>query len=307
MAVNAPLAEGGKASTSLVEAADLLDAMPDATAVVDDTGRIVAVNHAWRMFAQDNGGQPSLTGIGVNYLEVCSRAAAAGCADAAEVEVELKAVLLGETVESVLDYPCPSPAVGRWFSLRATPIDGSRHGALISHTNITRRKMAELDLERRASQDPLTGLANRAWFTQRLEELLAPKDGQPDGPAVGVIYLDLDGFKPVNDTFGHAAGDEVLQAVATRLSAMVRPQDTVARLGGDEFAVLVTVTGPDDLDELTRTMQQTLFEPHRVHGQQMSVGASIGAVLAHPGDDPAHVVNLADQAMYAAKRGKHAS
>jgi hypothetical protein len=90
--------------TSAVAFQDLLDAMPDSTAVLDETGTIVAVNHAWQMFTHDNGGEPSTTGPGVNYLSVCSASAAAGSADAAEVEIALRQVIDGETVESVLDY-----------------------------------------------------------------------------------------------------------------------------------------------------------------------------------------------------------
>jgi hypothetical protein len=89
----------------------------------------VAVNRAWRMFAMDNGGSPEATGVGVNYLDVCARAAATGCTDASEVIIGLQAVLAGETVESDREYPCPSPTVGRWFNSRITPIGGSTGGS----------------------------------------------------------------------------------------------------------------------------------------------------------------------------------
>src|SRR5664280_3074640 len=105
-------------------ATDVLDALPDATAILDPTGSIVAVNRAWRMFALDNGGRPEATGVGVNYLDVCVRAAETGCADAEEVFTGLQAVLSGETVESDREYPCPSPTVGRWFNSRITPTRG---------------------------------------------------------------------------------------------------------------------------------------------------------------------------------------
>lgn len=88
------------------EAATLLDAMPDATAVLDPFGTIVAVNQAWRMFSVDNGGTPQRTGVGTNYLDVCARSAAAGGGDAAAVRAGLHAVLAGETVECDLEYPC---------------------------------------------------------------------------------------------------------------------------------------------------------------------------------------------------------
>ena len=107
---------------------EVLDALPDATAILDRKGSIVAVNKAWRMFSLDNGGSPESTGVGVNYLDVCARAADTGCADAGEVLTGLQSVLSGETVESDREYPCPSPSADRWFSSRITPIRGSIGG-----------------------------------------------------------------------------------------------------------------------------------------------------------------------------------
>ncbi len=282
----------------------LLDAMPDATAVLDGSGTIVAVNRAWRMFAVDNGGQPDSTGEGVNYLAVCTRSAAAGCADAAAVAAGIRSVLAGDMVESDLEYPCPSPAVGRWFVLRITAISGSSPGALVSHLNISRRKMAEQDLERRATHDPLTGLANRALFARRLASALTPRAGRAPVPDVGLLYIDLDGFKPVNDTYGHAAGDEVLQAVAGRLGVLTRPQDTVARLGGDEFAILAPRVSPAGLRSLVARVTEVLSLPHTVHGDPVQVGASVGTYLAATGENPDDCLHHADEAMFAVKRGR---
>ena len=289
-------------SEPVVAAGALLDAVPDATAVVDADGRITAVNRAWRMFALDNGGRVEDTCEGVSYLEVCERAAAAGCPDAARVADGLRTVLAGHTVEEELEYACPSPSVGRWFVLRITPVAGPVPGALVTHLNVTRRKTAELELLRRASSDPLTGLANRRLLAERLERALSARAGRPPVPDVGVLCLDLDGFKPVNDTFGHLAGDEVLQVVAARLRDAVRPQDTVARTGGDEFVVVAPRITRAGLDGLVARLTHAVRQEHPVHGQRVTVGVSIGAVLASPGDDPVDVVWRADQEMYADKR-----
>ena len=292
-----------RAASDPVPAAALLDAVPDAAAVVDLDGRIVAANRAWRMFALDNGGRPEDTCEGVSYLDVCERAAASGCAEAAHVAEGLRAVLRGETVESDLEYGCPSPSVGRWFMLRITPITGAAPGALVTHLNITRRKAAEADLTRRASHDPLTGLANRRLLAERLTRALSPRAGRAPVPDVGVLCVDLDGFKPVNDRYGHPAGDEVLQEVAHRLSEAVRPQDTVARTGGDEFVVVAPRITADGLDGLVVRLRTVLDRPHVVHGVPVHVGASVGSTLARPGDDPADVLWRADRAMYAVKHG----
>jgi len=282
----------------------LLDALPDATAVLDRAGVIRAVNHTWRMFAVDNGGSERTTGVGVDYLGVCDRAAADGSVDAGAAAAAVRSVLEGETVEREFEYPCPSPAVGRWFLMRATSVAGDRPGAMVSHVNTTRRRAAEQDLMRRASQDPLTGLDNRAQLRRRLAIALAA--GATDGRGqreVGVLALHLDGFKAVNDTYGHAAGDEVLLEVGRRLRTVVRPDDAVARPGGDEFAVVAAGVSGHELFGLKRRVLSALLRPHRVHGDLVVVGASVGAHLAATDDDVASTLHAADLKMYAAKRG----
>jgi diguanylate cyclase (GGDEF)-like protein len=281
--------------------AAVLDALPDATAVLDRSGTIVAINAAWRMFALDNGGPPETTGVGVSYLGVCDRAAATGCLDAAEVLIGLRSVLAGETVESDHEYACPSPSVGRWFASRITPIGGPIGGALASHVNISRRKKSELELVHQASHDPLTGLGNRVLFAEKLAEALTERPGRRRVPDVGLLYIDLDRFKPINDTYGHDAGDEVLQTVAHRLLAQARAQDTVGRLGGDEFAVCAPRVDAAALSALARRIDRALAEPHRVHGRSVVVKGSIGVYLGAPGDAAAEALESADQAMYAIK------
>ena len=275
----------------------VLDSLPDATAVVDATGRIISVNHAWRMFAVDNGGSPETTGVGVDYLAVCSRAADAGCPDAGSVADGLRAVLGGETVHNELEYPCPSPAAGRWFLLRISRLAGALPGAVVSHVNITRRKAAEEVVAHQAAHDPLTGLANRRLFAARLDAALSRRGGR----RTGVLFLDLDGFKAVNDTYGHDAGDEVLLTAAHRLGSVVEPQDSVARLGGDEFAVLARRPSSEALWQLRELVTEVLAEPHLVHGHLLYVPGSVGMTLAEAGEASAAVMRRADVAMYAVK------
>ena len=119
--------------------AAVLDALPDATAILDAGGDIIAVNKAWRMFGQENQGSSRGTGIGVNYLQVCDRAAATGCADAADVAAGLRAVLAGQQVASELEYPCDGDP-HRWFISRITAIEAPGGGAVASHIDITRHR-----------------------------------------------------------------------------------------------------------------------------------------------------------------------
>jgi diguanylate cyclase (GGDEF)-like protein len=287
-------------------ATEVLDALPDATAILDRKGSIVAVNRAWRMFALDNGGRPEATGVGVNYLSVCARAAETGCADAGEVLTGLQAVLSGATVESDREYACPSPAVGRWFNSRITPIGGSTGGAVVSHVNISRRIRSEQDLAHRASHDSLTGLGNRMQFAEELHRALGMQRSRRRSKAdVGVLYVDLDGFKAINDTFGHDAGDEVLLDSAHRMRSQLRPQDCVARLGGDEFAICAQRIDSEGLAQLVLRLEDVLAKPHQIHGKEVVVGGSIGLHIAAAGDSVSEAIRLADQAMYVVKASHH--
>jgi diguanylate cyclase (GGDEF)-like protein len=279
----------------------VLDALPDATAVLDPAGTITAVNQAWLMFALDNGGQPESTGVGVNYFDLCERSAAAGSQDAQRAADALQEVLAGDTVHGELEYPCPSPAVNRWFLLRITPLGGDVQGAVTSHVNITRRKMAEQTLAHEAAHDPLTGLANPSLFADRLNAALTGRRSQA-GTQVGLMYLDADGFKQVNDTYGHDAGDEALLTIGHRLRSHVRPQDTVARLGGDRFAVSAPRISAAGLDGLSGRVSAALSQPHLIHGHLVPVPVSIGIHLAELGESADTALREADRARYAAKR-----
>ncbi|HEX3005164.1 MAG TPA: EAL domain-containing protein [Angustibacter sp.] len=154
-------------------------------------------------------------------------------------------------------------------------------------------------LARQARQDSLTGLPNRALFTERLEVALASASATRQ---VAVLYLDLDGFKSVNDRFGHAAGDELLRIVAERLAALAGRRGCVARLGGDEFAVLLLdVT---DVEQVEAVCQRVLAAVRReavVAGHGVLVGTSIGVVVSSGGEEAPEVMRNADMAMYSAK------
>ncbi|ADP82117.1 GGDEF domain-containing protein [Pseudofrankia inefficax] len=167
-------------------------------------------------------------------------------------------------------------------------------------------------LQRLAFHDPLTGLANRALFTRRLRGVVDPDsepaaDGAPTERQTGVsvLFLDLDHFKAVNDTFGHAAGDELLRISAARLRAGARASDTVARIGGDEFAVILDGGGPDGPVRVAERLATAVQTPCRLAGQTYIPRASLGLVTLDPTARPASpdaLLHQADLAMYAAKR-----
>ncbi len=167
--------------------------------------------------------------------------------------------------------------------------------------DITKQKLIEANISRLARFDPLTGLHNRTEFFERLDHALAI--ARRRDRKVALLFIDLDRFKDVNDAFGHFSGDDVLKALALRLTKTVRDADTVARLGGDEFIVLAEdVANEVDVNEFGTRILQALAEPVVVHGQECRLGASIGVAL-HPddGEDATTLLRNADAAMYRAK------
>jgi diguanylate cyclase (GGDEF)-like protein/PAS domain S-box-containing protein len=188
-----------------------------------------------------------------------------------------------------------------WGETTATNLlaDPNVRGVVLNTRDITERRDLEERLTHQATHDGLTGLANRVMLRSRMEQILRrPRQGH--GPAL--LFLDLDSFKGVNDTFGHAQGDALLIAAASRLREQVGTQDIVARLGGDEFAVLLE--SPRDRQAVLDTANRittALKVPFRVFGRETAASASVGVATAEPSDTAGDVLRHADIAMYLAK------
>jgi diguanylate cyclase (GGDEF)-like protein/PAS domain S-box-containing protein len=165
---------------------------------------------------------------------------------------------------------------------------------------VAERKQAQELLARQATHDALTGLPNRRLFHQRLAQAVAA--ARRHGSGLSILYIDLDGFKQVNDQHGHHAGDELLKVVAQRLSGTLRVEDMVARLGGDEFAVLLDHAPPDaQLQGIAEKLIRVVAEPVIINGNPVQVGASVGIAPFRDDLDPDRLLRHADQAMYQAK------
>ncbi len=170
-----------------------------------------------------------------------------------------------------------------------------------SARDVTERVKLEAQLRHRAFHDDLTGLPNRALFLDRLDQAFAR--ARRGGGSVAVLFVDLDGFKQVNDRYGHDAGDEALVVVAGWLRECVRAEDTVARYGGDEFTVVLEgVANEPDAVRVAERILQTLRRPVRLRGGEARLGASVGIALgSSPGTAPEDLIRRADAAMYRAK------
>jgi diguanylate cyclase (GGDEF)-like protein/PAS domain S-box-containing protein len=178
--------------------------------------------------------------------------------------------------------------------------DPAVQGVVITTRDVSTRRRLEEELLRQAFHDPLTGLANRTLFRSTVERAIAIARSLQH--IVSVLLLDLDGFKGVNDSFGHPAGDGLLATFAERVGAVMRVEDTFARLGGDEFAVLVDANG--NPDAVATAIRAQLRDPFTVEGRMIHLSASIGIADSHDARDVDTLLRNADVAMYVAKRDR---
>jgi diguanylate cyclase (GGDEF)-like protein len=190
-------------------------------------------------------------------------------------------------------------ADGKIVEVQRNPIPSGGH--VITYTDVTERKLAEARIRHLAHHDGLTGLPNRILLNERIAE--AVTNASRGGRNFAVLCLDLDGFKTVNDTMGHEAGDLLLSRLADRLRALMRPIDTMARTGGDEFTIVErNVDGEEDARRLVERLLENLKEPVQVDGYRLPVACSIGVALyPRDGRDGRSLLKNADTALYRAK------
>jgi diguanylate cyclase (GGDEF)-like protein/PAS domain S-box-containing protein len=286
----------------------VMESIPGPTLVLDASGTIVMINHAWDEYVQSHGGaELDSHGVGADYVALCEDAAARGIEGAADVAAAVRAVLSGTQQSVRLDYPAAMGDGDRWFLLRVSPLRTAHGGVVVLHTDITERKRHERELTYQALHDGLTGLPNRALLEDRLEVALRRARAR-HSLNMGLLVVDLDRFKSVNDAFGNGAGDLLLTAVSARLMELVRPGDTVARLGGDEFAVLCEgVSGRGEVEALADRIVGGLAEPFgQGTAEEVLITASVGAALGVRDIHGEVLLRDADAAMYRAKeRGRN--
>jgi len=221
-------------------------------------------------------------------------------ADRTAIGAALQAAI-GQEQDAELDVGVTVPSAGerRWTVTIASVADQEgRPGALLCISDVTERARMRAELEQRATFDALTSCLNRASSMAAVEQALAG----PAAASTAVVFVDLDGFKPVNDRYGHAVGDELLVGVAERLRSACRESDAVGRLGGDEFLVICGgVTGPDALQRIADRVRAAFAAPVEVAERSVEVGASVGVALGRHGMTAEDLVARADAAMYDAK------
>jgi diguanylate cyclase (GGDEF)-like protein/PAS domain S-box-containing protein len=289
----------------------LLDTLEEGIVACDDEGRITVFNPAAR---QLHGLDVDADPIGMSPNDEGLRRS-----DGSQLpdrEHPLIRAMSGEQLRDVEMLLESGSGEQRKVSVNGQALvdeDGRMLGAVVAMHDVTEQKLNEERLAEMALHDPLTGLANRTLLAQRLQEAidalareqLPVVDGWQIGGqrGVAVFLLDLDEFKEINDVLGHDVGDDMLVAVARRLSAIVRPEDTVARLGGDEFVVVCDVeSGEEEMVRIGERISTALARPYRIDGRTLTALASVGGVFAdNPDTDPSRLLSRADDAMYGVK------
>ena len=274
----------------------LVEDASDVITIVDPTGRITYVSPTMERVLGHDGtalvGTPSLDLVHPDDVELARAAFLAADEPGGRQRIQARVLRAdGRTCscEMVISNQLDNPAI---------------RGTIVSIRDVTELVELHDQLAHQARHDPLTELPNRAQLEGHLATAIARC---PDDHEVGVLFADLDGFKPVNDRFGHGCGDELLVWVAERLREAVRDQDLVARLGGDEFVVVVD--GPDarrTAASVAERVLEQLRDPFVLDGEPVRVGVSIGIAVGGRDADPGVLLREADQAMYLAKdRGRH--
>ncbi len=286
-------AGGGAGAAVLVEA--VLDALPSPTLLVDPDGKVLLANSAWNDAAEMVDDDRFRLTVGGDYFALIRQVR--GEEHARELLAGIHEISVGLRDSTTADYPVALASGTRWFHLQASRVDQAGT-IVVTHTDVTSRVQSERTSARQARHDALTGLPNRSYLHELIDaDLTAPR------AAVAALFLDVDGFKEVNDSLGHDAGDEALREVAVRLSATVRKDDTVARLGGDEFVVLSRDCSPEEAAALAERLRMTFERPFQLSGRAVRLGASIGiaGLSGHRYQRSTDLIRDADLAMYAAK------
>lgn len=273
-----------------IDACEVLDGIGWPLVVLDASGLIVATNQLWRALPGE------LVDHGARYLD---RHCAGGDIDLVLAE-GIERVLAGRSSRFEIEYMTDEVLGRRWQILVATPLGGGA-GAVVSLIDVTAQHDVRDILEVTAHRDTLTGLPNRRAIIEGLNAAITR--GRRESIDTAVVFVDLNGFKSVNDALGHEVGDEVLTAVGRRLAATVRADDLLGRWGGDEFVIVVVDGGQEAAHALAKRLHRALDEPVAIRKRRtVRLGLAIGAAQVVPGETAEDVLGRADVAMFEAKR-----
>jgi|GEM_PF-565738 len=290
-AIDQALSESLERYSRLFDA--LLSSSPDLNFIMDVRGRLVYANKVTVRLLN----MPLEEIAGKNFIDL-------GLPNAVEIQQKLQGVIdtgISHSGEMSFSPRSEDKAIFEYIFEPVRNGGGYLDAIAATARNVTERKATEEEATRSANYDFLTGLPNRSYFLNHLDQDV--KRAERSGLSIALLFIDLDGFKDVNDRQGHDVGDKLLQQVAQRIDRCVRGTDTVARLGGDEFtAILTDVNKVLDVEILVHEMLGALATPFSILGEDVKISASIGITLfPQDASTPEELLKNADQAMYAAK------
>ncbi|MDQ6696693.1 MAG: GGDEF domain-containing protein [Actinomycetota bacterium] len=293
---NSGLDQVGFTSTEL--ARQVLDSLASSVAVIDSTGRLIATNLVWQQWAASPVDGLAGLVVGENFLDACRGAGTADRAVGDHIAEGTLRVIAGRAPRFEVQFETANVDNERWFLLVVSHLVGV--GAVVVRTETTTHHTVQAVVSDLAFHDPLTGLPNRWLVLDRLR--MAMDRSERNQSWTTVVFADLNGFKSINDTLGHAAGDEVLSAVARRLRRGLRAEDTCGRWGGDEFVMVLELEDPDVIGDIVRRLEAAFVEPVPTAERAVPVAISLGLAMARSDGPIERLLTLADGAMYRAKR-----
>ncbi|WP_117170300.1 GGDEF domain-containing protein [Paraliobacillus sediminis] len=279
----------------------ILNSIKDQICLLDHSGKIIYTNDEWMNFAESNSGDSSKLGVGANYMQVSK--------ENTKVSNGLHAIISCELDYFTHEYPCHSPHVKRWFTMQATRMKENEYGIegiVIRHVDITKQKLLEIQLKKRVHTDSLTNLYNRRYFDKEFQ--IEMKRSNRNNSSLSVLYVDIDDFKGLNDTYGHTIGDLVLKEISVVFLETTRDSDTCARIGGDEFAIILPETSNEELSYVSERIIKNI---NKIKIQEdisypIKVSVSIGGASFLNESDMKAMLEKADRALYDAKdKGKN--
>lgn len=286
----------------------VIDSLLEHIAIMDKDANIVATNRAWNRFAEENGAADSRRyAVGANYMDICEPAVKED-EDLGKVITKLHKILNGTINSFTYEYPCHSPEVKRWFLLYATPfiLENQRLGAVVSHINITRRKLAEIEAVRYAKYDPLTGVLNRRFGLEKLIRQVELSDRY--NHIFSICFIDIDNLKYVNNSFGHKEGDSMIKETARIIQSNLRKTDMFIRMGGDEFLIVFPHTILRGARGVIRRIEKDVrrFNANKTKNEKFEIAFSHGFAEYNPVHKISSdkLIEISDSNMYEQKYNK---
>ena len=284
----------------------ILNAVTEHIVVIDATGEILFVNHSWNIFQGTDSAAESEKWLGTNYIYACEDAASAGDQFGEKAAAGILNVINGDEPNFYFEYASRTNGQRRWFMMHVKPFTLQNNACyVISHQNITERKLAEEAIRSLSRTDPLTNIANRRAMDEFLHEEWR-RCARLKTP-ISMLLIDLDHFKSLNDTYGHQAGDHCLKAIGEILPTFTRrPTDICARYGGEEFAIIYGNTNNEDCQMLAEKVLEAIRNTgieNRNAPRIKTLTASIGVATLEPknGGSEEMLIAMADKKLYVAK------